>query len=342
MEIKNRLSEWGIYSNCNVNKTDMTITLPNGSRFLFKGLDDPEKIKSISGICDIWCEEATELQDVDFDQLCLRLRNRNKKNNQVYVSFNPVSKSNWVYKRWFAENAEKDNDTFVLKTTYKDNKFLPVDYIDNLLKMKKTNYPYYKIYAEGDFASLGKKVYTNWEIKQFNPQELFKDDDIKVSIGLDFGFATDPTAIICCIIKESTKEMWVYDEAYLKGYTNEEIYNHMLEMKIHKSRVVCDCAEPKSIEELRRLGATKCVPCKKGKDSINYGIQLIQGFHMYILPSCKDVIEELENYEYQKDRQTGEYINKPIDNYNHLMDAWRYAITDVIKRRKGGAKFYKI
>ena len=165
---KTIISDWQIYDQCKINKTDLTIELPNGSQFIMKGLDDPERIKSIANIDDIWVEECTEIDDFDFDQLCLRLRSKNPY-NQVFVSFNPISKSNWVYKRWFAETATYNkSNTMVLHTTYKDNKFLPESYIDNLLEMEKTNNVYYKIYALGEFATLDKLVYTNWKVEEFD------------------------------------------------------------------------------------------------------------------------------------------------------------------------------
>ena len=166
---KSTLYDWQIGDQCKINKTNLEIELPNGSRIIFKGIDDPEKIKSIADISDIFCEEVTELEEDDFDQLHLRLRNKKKKNNQVFSAFNPVSKASWIYRRYFADGCEYDEkNTMILQTTYRDNKFLPQDYIDNLLSMKKTNYAYYLIYAEGEFASLDKKVYNNWERKAFD------------------------------------------------------------------------------------------------------------------------------------------------------------------------------
>lgn len=150
---------------------------------------DPEKIKSIAGIDDIWVEECTEVDEFDFDQLCLRLRS-NKPYNQILCSFNPVSKQNWVYPRWFNEKSNKYcvDSTMVLHTTYEDNKFLPQSYIDNLLSMKKTNPVYYRIYALGEFATLDKLVYTNWKVESFDYLNLLKEKDSRIAIfGTDFG-----------------------------------------------------------------------------------------------------------------------------------------------------------
>ena len=332
---KSTLYDWQIAEQCNINKTNLEITLPNNSRIIFKGIDDPEKIKSINDISDIFCEEVTELEEADFDQLHLRLRNKKKNNNQVFSAFNPISKASWIYKRYFADDAEVDfNTTMILQTTYRDNRFLPQDYIDNLLAMKKTNYAYYKIYAEGEFSSLDKKVYNNWEEKVFDYRKLLKGQENKPIYGLDWGYVHDPTAIVCSIINELTKEIWVYDAFTQKGMTNDEIFNQLQEMQIHNARIVCDSAEQKSIEDLRRLGCKRVVACAKGRDSILNGINLISEYHVYVLPTLSNFKEELLNYTWQKDRQSGEYINKPIDKFNHCMDAWRYSIMDAVQNKK--------
>ena len=185
-EFKTVLSEWGLYNACKVNNTLLIIDLPNGSQFIFKGIDDPEKIKSISGIDDIVIEEATELTLDDFSQLNLRLRSKNPY-NQIHLMFNPVSKANWVYGMWF-EKGHSD-DVMVLHTNYKDNRFLPESYINNLLEMERNNEVYYKIYALGEFATLDKLVYSNWEVKEFEYRDIVRDSSRKVDlyVGLDFG-----------------------------------------------------------------------------------------------------------------------------------------------------------
>ena len=197
---KSTLSEWHIYDQCKVNKTDLTIELPNGSAFIFKGMDDPEKIKSIAGIDDIWIEECTEIDEFDFDQLCLRLRSK-KPYNQIFLSFNPVSKQNWVYRRYFADDAKYDKErTNILHTTYEDNEFLPQDYIDNLLEMKENNPVYYRIYALGEFATLDKLVYTNWKVEDFDYIELLKEKDSRQAIfGTDFGLTFNRPLMQKCI-----------------------------------------------------------------------------------------------------------------------------------------------
>lgn len=331
-EFKGVISDYHIYDKCKINSTLLTIELPNGSKFLFKGIDDPEKIKSISGIDDIVIEEATDLTLDDFSQLNLRLRSRNP-HNQIHLMFNPVSKANWVYTMWFA-NGHSD-DTVVIHTSYKDNRFLPPEYVRNLLEMERTNEVYYKIYALGEFATLDKLVYNNWEVKEFNYRDIVRDSSRKVDlyVGLDFGYTNDINALVPVLIDNENKELFIFDEWGDKGLTNDEIYK-MIEAKGYtKDIIVADCAEQKSIEELKRLGCRRIVPCKKGKDSILFGIQYVQQFKVYVHPKCTGIIEEFQNYSWQKDKKTNEYINKPIDYFNHYLDALRYAVSYGKKNR---------
>ena len=195
------LSQWKLMSYCTINRSTLSIALPNGSIILFKGLDDGEKIKSITGITDIWCEEATELAYNEYTQLDLRLRARTG-NLQMYCTFNPVSKANWVYNHWFV--GQQPPNTFVLHTTYRDNKFLPQQYIDALQAMEKTNPTYYRIYALGEFCSLDKLIYPNW--RQSLPNETPSGSLI---VGLDFGYVNDPSALIVAYADVEKKKIFV-------------------------------------------------------------------------------------------------------------------------------------
>ncbi len=329
--VVNTLTKFKILSYCQVNKSTFEITLPNGSVFLFKGLDDSEKIKSITDISDIWIEEATEITFDDFTQLNLRLRSP-KPNNQIILSFNPVSKANWVYQQFFA----KDTDAFILKTTYKDNKFIPEAYVKSLEEMKQNNYTYYMIYAEGEFCSLDRLVYTNYEIIDFDTVELMKQKRFTTVTGLDFGFTNDPTAFVVGLCDTEAKELYIIDEFQDTGLLNTDIANRIIELGYSKNLIYADCAEQKSIEEIKRNGVPRIKPCAKGKDSIVFGIQQLQQYKMYVNPKCTGIITELQNYAWEKDKSTGEFINKPIDKYNHLLDALRYAMQAVIKSKHIG------
>lgn len=324
------LKQWNLYSYCKINLSTYTITLPNESIILFKGLDNEEKIKSIAGITDIWCEEATELTEDEFTQLDLRLRAK-EPDLQAYASFNPVSRANWVFKKWFAEDAIiNPSNTMILKTTYKDNRFLPKEYTNALEEKARTNPTYYRIYALGEFCSLDKLIFNNWKIEEFN------HNDIKgqLVIGLDFGFSNDISALTASIVEENTNTIYIFKTWGDTNKTNDDLASIITSLGFAKSQIKADSAEPKSIEELKRKGITRISACSKGKDSILYGIQTLQQYQIIVHPSCEGIITEFENYSWQKDKKTGEYLNQPIDSFNHYIDALRYSIQIIDKSKK--------
>ena len=324
------LKQWNIYSYCKINLSTYTITLPNDSIILFKGLDNEEKIKSIAGITDIWCEEATELTEDEFTQLDLRLRAK-EPDLQAFASFNPVSRANWVFKKWFAEDAIiNPNTTMILKTTYKDNKFLPKEYTDALEEKARTNPTYYRIYALGEFCSLDKLIFNNWKVEEFN------HNDIKgqLVVGLDFGFSNDPSALVASIVDENTNTIYIFKTWGDTNKTNDDLASIITSLGFAKCQIKADSAEPKSIEELRRKGITRISACSKGKDSILFGIQTLQQYQIIVHPSCEGIITEFENYSWQKDKKTGEYINQPISTFNHYIDSLRYSIQIIDKSKK--------
>lgn len=320
--VKETITKWGLYKYTRFNLSNYTITLPNGSVFLFKGMDDPEKIKSITDITDVWVEEATELSEDEFTQLDLRLRAR-VPSLQLIVSFNPVSKVNWVYRKWFDDQADYDRAaTMILKTTHKDNRFLPPEYVAALEEKAKSNPTYYRIYALGEFCSLSKLVFNHWSIEQFDHAAI----NGALCIGLDFGFVNDPSALVASVLDEAAKRLYVFKEWGSTNKTNAELASIIEALGFGKSLIVADAAEPKSIEEIRRKGVRKIRACEKGPDSIIHGIQRLQQYEIVVHPSCTGLITELENYSWQKDRKSGEYINKPVDEFNHYIDALRYSL----------------
>ena len=325
------LSKFNILSLCKVNNTNYAITLPNKSQILFKGLDDNEKIKSIAGITDIVIEEATELTQDDFTQLDLRLRAK-VEDLQIFLMFNPISKQNWCFKYFFANGAPAN--TKILKTTYKDNRFLPEEYIRSLERMEKTNPTYFRIYALGEFATLDKLVFNNWKVEEFNHAEIKG----QLLIGLDFGFVNDISALVASLMVESEKRIYIFKTYGETGKTNKELANIITALGFNKSVIVADAAEPKSIDEIKKAGINKIRACKKGADSIIHGIQQLQNYQIIVHPSCTGIITELENYAWQKDKHSNEYINKPIDDFNHYIDALRYSLQCVGAKLKTMSK----
>jgi phage terminase large subunit len=307
-----------------INKSLKQIDFPNGSQMLFMGLDDEQKVKSIPNITDIIIEECSEINLDTFSQLKQRLRGSGKLPNQMVLQCNPVSKANWVYKHFF-ENGNQEPNCLIDRSTYKDNKFLNETTIAALEGYKETNPYFYRVYCLGEWGSLSKQVFTNYRAEDLDIDTLRKQG-YQHLVGLDFGFVNDPTAIICSLLDEENKRIYIYREFYKTGLTNDEIAAVLRSMGLEKSTIIADSAEQKSIEEIKRAGIRRIQPSVKGKDSINQGISKLQQYELIVDSSCFNTLEELENYSWQKDRATGEYINKPIDQFNHCIDALRYSL----------------
>lgn len=314
----------GYYDQCKINRSDFEIELPNGSIFIFKGLDDEEKIKSIDGITDIVVEEATELTEDEFTQLNLRLRAL-VEYPQIYLMFNPISKKNWVYNYFFAGDVE--DNILIVETTYKDNKFLSAEYIAELERLQYRNPAYYRIYTLGEFATLDKLVFSAYTTKIISETEV---QGLNRWIGLDFGYINDPSALVWGYIDTIRKRIYVVGEYVRKGMKNDEIAETMFDLGLAKDKSYGDSAERKSIDEIKDKGIN-IEPTEKGKGSIIHGIQWIQQYELIVDERCYKVIEELENYTWKKDKKTGEYINEPVDTFNHTIDAIRYGLNKYIK-----------
>ncbi|MFI3227898.1 MAG: PBSX family phage terminase large subunit, partial [Clostridia bacterium] len=311
------------------NKSELTINLSNGSKFIFKGMDNPEKIKSINGITDIVIEEATELSFEDFTQLDIRLRPKDEF-PQIFLMFNPVSKVNWCYKHWFSQ---KISNTKIIKTTYLDNKFISKEYKKTLENLIYSNPNYYKVYCLGEFTTLDKLIFNDFEIKSVDENEI---SHLECFVGLDFGYVNDPTAIIR--IRYSDDTIYILEEFAEISMLNRQIFEKIVNLKLNKLPIVADCAERKSIDELKKMGL-KIKPCRKGSGSILNDINFILSHKIVINDKCAKTIEEFQNYTWTKDSASGEYVNKPIDKHNHLIDALRYALQN---RRKSNISVAKI
>ena len=323
-DVQAALSYFGVFNLCKVNMSAFRIGLPNGAEFIFKGMDNPEKIKSIKDVSDVVMEEASEFTLDDYTQLTLRLRDKAHKQKQIYLMFNPVSKANWVYNAFFVKNPK---NTVVYQTTYKDNRFLDDLTKENIEELANRNEAYYKIYALGEFATLDKLVFPKYEKRLLNKDEL---KQLPSFFGLDFGFTNDPTAFVHVKIDRENKRLYILVEYVKKGLLNNQIAEAITSLGYSKEVLMADSAEQKSIAELQTLGLRRAIPVDKGKGSVLQGIQFLQQFDIIVDERCVKTIEELENYTWQKDKHTNEYINKPCDSYNHCIDAIRYALQNLI------------
>lgn len=329
-DVKECLINYGIWDMCLWNKTDNKVELPNGAVFLFKGLDNPEKIKSIKGVSDIVMEEASEFTLNDYTQLTLRLRERKHKLKQIFLMFNPVSKLNWVYK-YFFEHGKPMKDVLIRQSSYKDNKFLDDMTRENLEMLATRNPAYYKIYALGEFATLDKLVFPKYEKRIISDKEV---GHLPSYFGLDFGYVNDPSAFIHVKIDNDNKKLYVMSEYVKKGMLNNEIAQVINDLGYSKEKITADSAEQKSIMEIKTNGIDRIVPAMKGKDSVMAGIQFISQFDIVIDERCYKTIEEFDNYTWKKDKNTDEYYNEPVDTYNHCIDALRYAVEALTLQKK--------
>ena len=325
------LKKWKIYEYCKINLSTYTITLPNESVLLFRGLDDSEKIKSITDITDIWCEEATELNLDEFTQLDLRLRAL-VDDSQIWCSFNPVSKENWVFKKWFDKDAIYDKEnTMILKTTYKDNKFLPDSYINALEEKIHSNPQYYKVYALGEFATLEGLVLTNWRKEEFDAMELAALG-LEHRVGMDLGWI-DKSAIIDTLYDRDNKTIYVFNEFYKSGCQLSELASAIGDMNLKKTKIYVDSSEPRSIQYFKNEGIN-AEGCAKGKDSVKAGLMFLQDHLIVVHPKCVNFITELENFSYIKSKQTGEWTEDTTHEWSHAIDACRYAYSDIYTNKK--------
>lgn len=309
---------------------------PTGQKVLFRGLDEPMKLTSITvdvgSLCWCWIEESYEItKESDFNMLDESIRGQVNGDlfKQITLTLNPWNEGHWIKKRFF--DAESCDDILAKTTNYLCNEFLDESDLRLFERMKAENPRRYRVAGLGEWGISEGLIYENWEEKEFDIQEILNNiPDIESSFGLDFGYTNDPTALFCGLISLSRKEIYVFDELYKKALTNRMIADEITSMGKAKEKIVADSAEPKSIDELYDYGLYRVIPARKGKDSINNGIQFIQGFKIIIHPKCTNFLTEISNYTWDKDK-FDKPINKPIDDFNHLMDAMRYALEGFIE-----------
>lgn len=309
-----------------------------GQKIYFRGLDDPLKITSITVeigyLCWLWFEEAYEItNEADFDMLDESIRGEIPEElfKQITLTLNPWSDRHWIKRRFF--DTPNDN-TFTLTTNYMCNEWLDKADLQMFEDMKIRNPRRYQVAGLGDWGIVDGLVYENWKEEVFTLSEIQKaHSDLVDGFGLDFGYTNDPTAAFIGFLSIEARRIYVWDELYKKGLSNKAIYDNVSAMGYIKDRFTGDGAEPKSIDELRGYGM-RISGAKKGSDSVNNGIQFIQNYEIIIHPRCVNFITEISNYTWDKDK-FGAAINRPVDTFNHLMDAMRYGFEKYIKRGRG-------
>lgn len=336
-ELKWAIHRLGVDAFFSCTQSPLEITyIPTGQKIYFRGLDDPLKVTSITvdvgSLCWLWIEEAYEINsEADFDMLNESIRGevQNGLFKQVTLTFNPWNDRHWL-KRKFFDNPDKD--TLAMTTNYTCNEWLDESDLQVFETMKEKNPRRYQVAGLGNWGIVDGLVYENWKEQEFNVEDVRSAATTSV-FGLDFGYTNDPSALFCGILDLKAKKLWVFDEMYEKALSNKDIYNNITKMGFVKEQIIADCAEPKSIDELKYYGLRRIQGAKKGKDSINNGIQWIQELEIIIHPRCVNFLTEIGNYQWDEDK-FGNKVNKPIDCFNHLMDAMRYALEKYITGNK--------
>ena len=312
---------------------EMTYT-PTGQKIYFRGLDDPLKITSIAVevgvLCWMWIEEAYEItKEEDFDTLAESMLGDCPEHlwKQITLTFNPWSDRTWIKARFFDV---EDPDILALTTTYRCNEWLSEADRQEFERMKRQNPRRFSVAGDANWGVIQGLVYERWKEEMFSVKDLPKD--AQSAFGLDFGYTNDPTALFCGFVSLEQKRRYVWDEMYQKGMSNKAIRDQIVRMGYSKERITADSAEPKSIDELKGLGL-RIQGAKKGKDSINNGIQWIQDLEIIIHPRCVNFITEISSYQWKTDK-FNKQLNEPEDDNNHLMDAMRYALEQFIQKNK--------
>lgn len=350
-ELKWAIRRLGVEHLWNVKESPLEMTyIPTGQKIYFRGLDDPLKITSISVeigvLCWMWIEEAYEItNEDDFDTLAESMLGDCLPGlfKQITLTFNPWSEKTWIKKRFF--DCPPSDNVLAMTTTYECNEWLSLEDLEIFEEMKENNPRRYRVAGLGEWGIVDGLVYENWKEHDFilmtkaeydkleeKPDNVMFSDNLKSGFGLDYGYTNDPTAAFIGFIDLDDKKIYVWDELYQKGLSNKRIYEELLEMGYSKDRFTGDSAEPKSNDELKGYGL-RIQGAKKGKDSIINGIQWIQDCEIIIHPRCINFLTEISNYTWDKDK-FGNKLNKPIDDFNHLMDAMRYGLEQYIRKNK--------
>lgn len=296
--------------------------IPNGTKILFRGMDDPLKITSISVdigvLCWCWVEEAYQIMlEEDFNMLDESIRGQLPDGyfKRMTLTFNPWSPKTWLKSRFFDVI---DDNVLALTTTYTCNEWLSETDLRLFEDMKKRNPKRYRVAGEGDWGIEEGVIFDNWSVADLtNEINQFAN----IYHGLDFG-ATDPNAFISVDVEQGQKKIYIFDEFYQGSITLDRLSDEVSQ-RIGNRFVTCDSAGKQNIIELNNRNIW-ALPSVKGPDSINFGVQWLQGYDIIIHKDCVNTIREISGYCWAKDK-FGKSLEKPVDADNHLMDALRYA-----------------
>lgn len=319
-----KIMDWtGNLNHNNFNKSNLTYKFTNGSYIEFFSADQPDKLRGARRDI-LFINECNNVAFESYQQLSIRTK------KFIYLDYNPTNEF-WVH----TELINTDIADFVI-LTYKDNEALDEAIVKEIErakeKAKTSSYweNWWNVYGLGQIGSLDGVIFNNWKIIDTIPEEARL-----IGYGLDFGYTNDPTAIV--EVYKYNDQRILNEICYNKGLSNSQIAKYITT----KLPCYCDSAEPKSIAELKSYGIN-AYPVTKGSDSINFGIQVMQEESYLVTQKSLNLINELRKYAWDKDKKTGAKLNKPIDSFNHGIDAWRYHEMETlgIRRNKGKYSVY--
>jgi phage terminase large subunit len=332
----------GIYDQLQFKSSPMQIKFPNGSTIIFKGMDKPEKLKSINDLSIIWLEECSEVKYEGYKELLGRLRHI-EKSNHIICSTNPVGEENWTYKHFFKDEENnllilddetlynkriiKTNNTYYHHSTCDDNYYLPKDYIEELNKMRYYDKDLYRVARLGRYGINGVKVLPQFKVIA-HEDVIDKISNISSNWyrhGMDFGFETSYNALISIVIDDKNKDLYIYEEYYKNKMTDDKT---AIEIASYKDKLItADSAEPKTIKYYQQQGF-RMRKCKKFAGSRLQNTKKVKRFrNIYCSDKCKNVIKELKNLTYAKNKK-GELIYDEFNIDPHTFSAIWYALDD--------------
>jgi phage terminase large subunit len=308
------LTTLNLYSEGNHNMSENTYTL-NGNTIEFFSVDNEQKLRGRKRDL-LFVNEANEITIEQWRQLLFRTTGR------VIIDYNPSMFDSWIY-----SDVLTRPDCGLIITTYKDNPHLSESIIREIEALKNSDPEYWKVFGLGERGQLRDLVFDNWEQVNSIPE-----DATIISHGMDFGFTNDPTTLVA-VYKQDGK-IWIDEVLYRTNMTNNDIGNFLKSINFERKELVCDSAEPKSIEELRLQGFN-VHPAIKGPDSIKIGIDILKRYKLMVTKRSTNLIKELRAYTWDKDN-TGTYTGKPIDYMNHAIDSLRYVGLNKLNNRPSG------
>jgi len=330
-EVKKSIAKFQLSQYFKVNESDLIITyIPQQRQVFFRGLDDPEKLKSIipqkGTITDLWFEEATEITYNNFADVTVRMGGRSSVRKRTVLSFNPILRTHWIYKTFFEGHNPaigeplrlRDGRVLILRTNYTCNKFLSQQDVENIEDTKNRDKYRWEVYGLGEWGTLGGTIFNNWRAADLSGVEF----DTYYN-GLDFGF-TAPTALVRCAIRGDN--IYIVDGIYQTEITNQQLAR-VIKPIVNDEAVFCDCEDAKSWRELRTVAGynINAHPVSKGKDSKRHGIMWLRNFKEIIISDkLQWFVDEIAAYSWQTNKY-GDVLPEPIEKNDHGIDALRYA-----------------